>query len=120
VAEHNITGNKGEKMAQEFLFEMGYEILACNWRFQKAEIDIIAKIDNQIIFVEVKTRSTSSWIEPKDAVTLNKQRLIIKAANAFLEEENIDLDCRFDIISVRLDKAKVEIEQLKDAFNPMI
>ena len=65
MAEHNIKGEEGESLAQNYLSELGYQILESNWRFQKAEVDIIAKDGNFLVFVEVKCRSTDIFGEPQ-------------------------------------------------------
>ncbi|MBN2520457.1 MAG: YraN family protein, partial [Bacteroidales bacterium] len=75
---------------------------------------------NIIVFVEVKTRNTNYFENPKEAVTRKKQRFIIEAANAYIEKYNIDLEARFDIVSIILQGAKYEIEHIEDAFYPMI
>lgn len=88
-----------------------------NYRYQKAEIDIIAKFKNQIVIVEVKARSTDVFIEPHEAVNKKKIKLITSAANQFLEENNIDLETRFDIISILSTPNKpLQIEHIEDAF----
>jgi len=116
MAEHNDVGNKGEEITQDYIQKKGYKIRAVNWRYQKAELDIIAEYQNQLIVIEVKTRSSEEFENPKEVVTIGKQRLIVKAANAFIEEYDIDLDCRFDIISIFLLKDQVKIEHIEDAF----
>ncbi len=116
MAEHNDVGNKGEEIAQAYIQKKGYKVKALNWRYQKAELDIVAEYENQLVVIEVKTRSSEEFENPKEAVTIGKQRLIVKAANAYIEENDIDLDCRFDIISIFLLKGKVKIEHIEDAF----
>ena len=120
MAEHNAVGKRGEVIALEYLQKVGYEIIALNWRFQKAEIDIIAKDSNDLVIVEVKTRTSEEFENPKEAVTIAKQRRIVKAADAFIQENEIDLECRFDIVSILIIGKKIEIEHIKDAFYPML
>ncbi len=120
MAEHNAIGQQGEKMALSHLKEKGYKILACNWRFQKAELDIIARYDQSLVIVEVKTRTSTEFESPKEAVSIAKQRRIIKAANAYIEEHNLDLECRFDIVSIVLGSNKADIEHIQDAFYPTL
>jgi len=116
MAEHNETGTLGELIAQEFLVKKGYKIIAKNWRFGKAEIDIVAKENDVIVFVEVKTRHSDYLIEPECAVTLKKQKLIVSAAEKFLTIRNIENWRRFDIISVVLHPEGREIRHLEEAF----
>lgn len=117
MADHNDLGKKAEDLAVEFLQKNGYKILIRNFRFQKAEIDIIAEKDNLIIITEVKARSTDAFMLPQEAVNKRKISLIVSAANHYLEEFNKNQEVRFDIISVLPDeKGKLIIEHIIDAF----
>lgn len=120
MAEHNLVGERGEALAIAHIREKGYKVLKVNWRFQKAEIDIITEHNNELIIIEVKTRTSTEFENPKEAVTIPKQKRIVKAADAFIQENNIDLECRFDIISVLILGKKVEIEHIEDAFQAML
>ena len=118
MASHNDLGKKGEALAEKFLRANGYEVLVSNYRFEKAEIDLIAKKDNILIVVEVKTRSSAYFGFPEEFVTEKKEQLISDAIDDYLEKENLDLPIRFDIISIILQKNKnPEIMHFKDAFN---
>ena len=118
MAAHNDLGKTGEKEACDFLAEKGYEILATNWRKEKAEVDIIAIKSNLLLLVEVKTRSTDYFGDPGEAVGKQKQRMLVKAAEAFLEENELNVEVRYDIVSIILnDKAK-KIVHIEDAFYP--
>lgn len=119
MAEHNEIGKAGENIAANHLEKSGYRILERNWRFQKAEIDLITQIQEVIAFVEVKTRSTDHFGEPETAVSLKKQQLILKAAHAYVEQNDLDLEVRFDIISVLMVSPKPEINHITDAFYPI-
>lgn len=117
MATHNDFGKKAEDLAVDYLQKKGYKILVRNFRFQKAEIDIIAEKDNQIIVVEVKARSTDFFILPQEAVTKGKIKSIVSAANHFMEEFSKDQEVRFDIISVLPDeKGNLTIDHILDAF----
>lgn len=120
MAEHNELGKRGESIAFQFLKKKGYKILEVNWRFQKIEIDLIAEFEEQLIVVEVKTRSSEEFENPKEAVTIPKQKRIVKAADAFIQERDIDLECRFDIVSVLIKGSTVEVEHIEDAFYPLL
>ena len=120
MADHNEKGHAGEKLAVQFLKKEGYQILETNWRFRKAEIDIIAQKDEYILFVEVKTRSTTNFGSPELFVDRKKQQLIIIAANAYLQEKGIDKEGRFDIVGVLLTKGKYEIRHIEEAFYPRL
>ena len=117
MATHNDFGKKAEDLAAEYLLKNGYKILVKNFRFQKAEIDIIAEKDNLIIITEVKARSTDAFMLPQEAVNKRKIKLIVSAANNYLEEFNKTQEVRFDIISVLPDEKKnLIIEHIVDAF----
>ena len=117
MADHNDLGKIAEDLAAEYLVKNGYKILVRNFRYQKAEIDMISEKDNLIIVTEVKARSTDFFILPQEAVTKGKIKLIVTAANHFMEEFNKNKEVRFDIISVLPDqKGNLEIEHILDAF----
>lgn len=117
MADHNDLGKTAEDLAVTYLQKNGYTILVRNFRFQKAEIDIIAEKDNLIVIIEVKARSTDAFMLPQEAVTKTKIKLLVSAANHFMEEFNKDQEVRFDIISVLPDPEKnLTIEHITDAF----
>lgn len=117
MADHNDFGKIAEDMAAGHLQKNGYKILARNFRFQKAEIDIIAEKDELIIIVEVKARSTDAFMLPQEAVTKTKIRSIVSAANHYLEELDKANEVRFDIISVLPDEHRnLMIDHIIDAF----
>ena len=118
MAEHNLLGDKGETIAREFLEKLGYQIIATNWRERKFEIDLIAIDNNEIVFVEVKTRSTNFFENPEEAVTYKKQKHLINGADFFIQENEIDLECRFDVIAIVLAKKSLDIKHFKNAFLP--
>lgn len=116
MAQHLKTGEQGEEIARNFLTMQGYEILATNFTYEKSEIDIIAKDDDTIVFVEVKTRSSKRFGLPEEAVTEKKQEKLMEGATNFLEENKILSPIRFDIIAIYLYKGQSEIFHIKDAF----
>ena len=120
MAEHNEMGQRGEKIAQSFLKEKGYNILHVNWRNRRAEIDIIALDGETLVFVEVKTRQTLNFGEPENAVNNKKQRSIIRAANAYVLKYGFENDARFDIISIIVEKNATVINHIVDAFYPTL
>ena len=112
----HLLGLKGEEAAQKLLLKKGYKILERNYRFRKAEVDLIAKKGDQVIFVEVKSR-TSKWVAHlADHVTKKKIRLVVEAADHYVTDKKIDLEVRFDIITVLKTKKGLELEHLEDAF----
>lgn len=112
-------GDKGEELAVDFLINKGFEILNTNWRFKHIELDIVARDNDKLVFVEVKTRTNRDIERPQDAITIKKQKNIITAANVFIEQYQIDLEVRFDVISIILNNNYQDIEHIKDAFHPM-
>jgi len=116
MAEHNELGKFGEQMAVEFLQKEGYEILDTNWTFQKAEIDIIARKENTLAIVEVKTRSSVEFGLPQDFVKPKKIQLLVKAVDAYVVEKNMDVNVRFDIIAIHKEGKSFVIEHLIDSF----
>ena len=113
-------GDWGEKQAVAYLKENGFTILETNWRFKKLEIDIIAQIADKMVFVEVKTRGSNEYGEPETAVSLKKQRFIIKAANHYITEKDIDLEARFDIVGIMYIDNKIIVKHIPDAFYPIV
>jgi len=120
MADHNELGKKGEEVAVRYLKLNHYDIKEKNWRFRKNEIDIIAQKDNVIVVVEVKTRTSEYFENPKEAVTRKKQKFIIQAADAYIQEKEIDLETRFDIVAVTIINGQTKIEHIQDAFQPSL
>ena len=107
----------GENLAVTKLKEKGYEIITRNYKYLKNEIDIVAKYNNQMVIVEVKARQTAEIGEPWMAVTRSKQHIIIQVANHYLVANQIDLETRFDIISIVHNSYRTNIEHIEDAFS---
>jgi putative endonuclease len=116
MAQHNELGKKGEQLAVDFLLENDYDIVARNYRFEKAEVDIIAQKKNILAIVEVKTRSTTDFGNPQDFVKPKQIKNLVKAVNEYVTENKLDLEVRFDIIAIIKENQSFEIEHLKDAF----
>lgn len=120
MTRQQYLGKRGEQIALNRLTANEYKILERNWYFRKKEIDIIAEKDDFLIIVEVKSRSIGFQENPKDAVNMKKQRFLIQAANAYIDKYDIDLEVRFDIITVVFDDQEYEIEHIEDAFYPTL
>lgn len=117
MAKHNELGQKGERLAVDFLKKKGYLILETNWRFSRAEIDVIAKDGNILVFIEVKTRSDDAFGQPEEFVSSKKERLIMDAASVYMEEIGHDWEIRFDIIAILYKSDKdIQIKHFEDAF----
>lgn len=117
MKKHLQTGKKGEKLAAKYLENMGYTILHTNWRFRRYEVDIIALMGNELVFAEVKTRNNTSHGMPYESVDERKRELLLQAAEAYLEENRLELEVRFDIISVLLQHNNYHIEHIPSAFS---
>ena len=116
MAQHNELGNKGEQLAVDFLLKNNYKIIARNYRFLKAEVDIIAQKGETLAAIEVKTRSTKDFGNPQDFINPKKIKLLISAVDNFVIENDLEVEVRFDIIAIIKQKNAFEIEHLKDAF----
>lgn len=116
MAIHNDLGKQGEALAVDYLQKNGYTICATNWRYLKAEIDIIAQKGNTLAIVEVKTRTINSVSTPEEAVNQKKIQLLVTAADTYVVENNLDVDVRFDIIAVLKNKNAFSIEHTEEAF----
>lgn len=110
-------GNIGEERVCEYLKHIGMDIIERNYRSRFGEIDIIAKDDETIAFIEVKTRTNSNFGTPAESVTLTKQRRISYTANEYVLKNDLnDCDFRFDIVEVFKDKDNYNINLIKNAF----
>lgn len=116
MAQHNTLGQLGEDLAAEYLLKNGYKILERNWRFQKAEVDIIAQKENILAVIEVKTRTSSDFGNPQDFVNPKKIKLMVNAINEYVVSKNLDVSVRFDIIGILHQNNETQLEHLEDAF----
>ena len=111
-------GDIAEKLAREYLVKQGYEIVDTNWYHGHLELDIVARDGEELVIVEVKARTGLRYEHPSEAVTNTKIKRIIEAADAYIIEKNLDVDTRFDVITVIFVNEKFELEHFKDAFYP--
>lgn len=119
MSTHIETGRSGEAEACRFIQEIGYRILEVNWRYKHLEVDIIAMDQDVLVFIEVKTRRSSRYGQPYEAVNYRKQQQLDRAANLYISYRKYRGEIRFDIISVLYHSAnKMEMEHIKDAFWP--
>lgn len=117
MAEHNDLGKWGEQQVVDKLIIDGYTIVERNWRLNHLEIDIIAVSDEDIIFVEVKTRRDEK-LNPLDAMTPKKVKLLCKAAETYIKINRLELNPRFDVAIVIGDGFDCNIEYIPNAFLP--
>ncbi len=116
MAQHNELGKKGEQLAVDFLLKNNYDILERNYRFDKAEVDIIAKKDDILAVVEVKTRSSLDFGNPQDFVKPKQIKNLVKAVDEYVTENDLDVEVRFDIIAIVKENKTYNIEHLENAF----
>lgn len=110
-------GKKGEEIAVAYLIKEGYKIMARNWFSDHKEVDIIAKQGDEIVIVEVKTREGDYFEEPWEAVSKRKIKNIVQVTDAWLNEKEIDLETRFDVISIIFsDDVNYELTHFPGAF----
>jgi putative endonuclease len=121
MSEHIDLGIRGEEIAFQFLIKKGYRIINRNWRFGKEELDIIAIDGNELVIVEVKTRSASIYETPSESITPAKIKSIVNAAEGYIFENDINFETRFDVISIKwFGNGKHELEHIENAFSPPV
>lgn len=111
-------GQIGETAAINHMKKDGYKVIHKNWRHRRLEVDLICKKDGMLVFVEVKTRSSSKYGQPEAFVDAAKQRHLLNAADAYCYTTDYASEIRFDIIAVVLNQ-KQEVKDIKhfpDAF----
>ncbi len=116
MAKHNELGKKGEQLAVDYLIKKGYDIVERNYRFDKAEVDIIAQQEDTLAIVEVKTRSTTDFGNPQDFVKPKQIQRLVKAVDEYITVNGLDVEVRFDIIAIVKNGKAYDIEHLEDAF----
>lgn len=115
---HLAVGRQGEDLAAEYLKNRGYKVIARNFRTRFGEIDLICRHRRVLVFVEVKTRSSTYFGPPGAAVDRRKQQKLSRTALAFLQEKRwADQSARFDVLEVTFDRGRPLINHLEDAFD---
>lgn len=117
MAEHNDLGRLGENKAAEYLQAKGYRIVERNWYFHHKEVDIIAFDGDIVVFVEVRTRSSSNVLHPRDSVMPFKMRYLILAADHYVRYKKLDNRIRFDLVACIFSSGELwDIEHIENAF----
>lgn len=116
MGKHNEFGKEGEQIAVDFLLKKGYSIVYRNYRYLKAEVDILAQKKNILAVVEVRSRSSDFIENIADTITPKKIKLLVMAADYYVTEANLDVEVRFDIITILKNKRRFELEHLENAF----
>lgn len=113
-------GKHGESLAKKYFESLGYVLVTENFRFERAEIDLIFKDEKkkQLVFVEVKTRRNRNFGEPEESITPKKQAQMIKSAEGFLMNNNLygDYEKRFDVAAIMIEDGKEKINHIENAF----
>lgn len=110
-------GTGGEDIAVDYLQKKGYRILQRNFRFGRGEIDIVAEDGSALVFVEVKTRHSSDYGEPEDAITPGKRKQLRKIALGYIFVHGIDSkECRFDVIAIKYEGTDMHMRHYENAF----
>lgn len=120
MSESHFLGQTGELKAAAFLENAGYRIRHRNWKSGRKEIDIVAENKDFIVFVEVKTRTDDRWMDPRQTVPPEKQRLIIRGAEAYIHKYNINKESRFDLIIVMGKEEPFKIDHIENAYYPTL
>jgi len=113
-------GKLGEDMTCELLRKKGYHIRKRNYRFDRAEVDIVAEKDKMIVFVEVKARESDFLTDAAQLVPMKKQKQIIKAADAYIKEMDLSNESRFDIVIAIINSKYKKLDHIEDAFIPTL
>ena len=113
-----LIGDAGETLVAEYVKDKGYIVSARNYRTKQGEIDVIAENNNEILFIEVKTRSDGSFASPQEYVDRHKQMRIIAAADHYLRYNGYGLNVRFDVAEVFLDNdGQMTLNYIENAFS---
>jgi putative endonuclease len=110
-------GKWGESAAESYLIKQGYVLIEKNWRTSIGEIDLIVQgNDDEIVFVEVKTRQGDKFGFPEEAVNRKKRQTLVNLAYEYIREKQISYDWRIDVISIVKNRdGAVEIEWFQNA-----
>lgn len=110
-----ILGDKGEELATKYLIRQGYVILDRNWRWQRAELDIVCMDKQSLVIVEVRTRSYNNLGEPEESITVAKEEILMDAARQYALNINHEWEVRIDIIAIIYNKRSYQLRHIKDA-----
>jgi len=116
MGKHNEFGKEGEKLATDFLIKKGYAIKQKNYRYLKSEIDIIAQKEDILAIVEVRARSNDKILPIAETITKKKIKLLVMGADHYVVHNKLDVEVRFDVITILKNQFKCEIEHLESAF----
>ena len=111
-----LLGKAGEDRAAQYLSKQGYKILERNYRTRAGEIDLIALHQGEVVFIEVKTRTSNAYGAPELSVNYRKQQRMVKAALGYIKYKKLhQMPCRFDVVAISPETEK-ELELIRNAF----
>lgn len=113
---NHLTGGAGESLAARYLKKQGYTIVGQNYSCRYGEIDVIARKEGYIVFVEVKTRKDETFATAREFVTPAKQARVRKTALLWLQQNPLDLQPRFDVIEVIGEGRRPTVRHIENAF----
>ena len=117
MARHNAQGSAAEEKALRHLQARGLALLERNFRTQGGEIDLIMRQAQTLVFIEVRYRQSHDYGTPAETVTKTKQRRLTTAAARYLQQRNLDLPCRFDVVGIS-GPGQERIDWIQNAFQP--
>lgn len=118
MATAHELGRMAEDLAVDYYKKNGYSIVVRNYRYQKAEVDLIVRKANYLVAVEVKARSTAYFGAPEKFITPKKVKLLVMAMDAYVNQNNLDVEIRFDVMSYLLCDGKWVCNPIQNAFYP--
>jgi putative endonuclease len=113
-------GDSGEQIAADYITNLGYKILHRNWHFGHDELDIVARDGDELVIVEVKSRTGEEFEHPSEALSNKKIKHIVEAAEAYIQTYDVEEDTRFDLITIIFLGENYILEHFKEAFYPGI
>jgi len=116
MGKHNEFGKEGEQIALDYLVKKGYKVKYRNYRYLKSEIDIIAQKDDVLAIIEVRSRSTGFIENIAETITKKKIGLLVLGADHYVTDNDLDVEVRFDVITILKNHKVLEIEHLENAF----
>lgn len=111
-------GKKAENLAASYLQRSGYTLLAKNFRYLKAEVDLIVQKGNTLVAVEVKARTVGFVVAPHEAISYKKIQLLVDAIDNFVQSKDLDVEVRFDLITYIFNNSNWEMNHTEGAFYP--
>lgn len=118
MGHHNLFGKQGEQIAMDFLVRKGYKVLAHNYRYLRAEIDIIAVKEDVLAIVEVKSRTEDFMADIQSVINRKKINMLVSAADHYVQQNDLEAEVRFDVIVVlKKTGGRFTVEHLENAFH---